>query len=142
MPRVFEHFHTALAEEIDQLGHVNNLAYLRWMLSAAAGHSSVQGWTTERYQQLGAAWVVRSHEIKYLASAFEGERIVVRTWVADLKHFSCLRKYKIVRVSDHVLLASATTEWAFVDTKTGTLKRIPAEVLDAFEVVPQGSPTG
>jgi len=142
MPRVFEHFHTALAEEIDQLGHVNNLAYLRWMLSAAAGHSSVQSWTTERYQQLGAAWVVRSHEIKYLASAFEGEQIVVRTWVADLKHFSSLRKYKIVRVSDQVLLASATTEWVFVDIKTGTLKRIPAEVLDAFEVVPQGSPTG
>ena len=73
-----------IADEIDRLGHVNNLAYLAWMQAAALAHSAAQGWPPERYEQLGAGWVVRSHEIKYLQSAYEGERIVVRTWVADM----------------------------------------------------------
>ena len=134
MPRIFEHSHTAAADEIDQLGHVNNLAYLRWMLAAASAHSKAQGWSTERYLELGAAWVVRSHEIKYLMAAHEGDRIIVRTWIDNLKHFSSLRKYKIVRRADQALLASAATEWAFVDLNTGSLKRIPQEVATAYEV--------
>ena len=134
MPRIFEHFHTATPDEIDQLAHVNNLAYLRWMMAAAAAHSKAQGWSTERYLELGAAWIVRSHEIKYLMAAYEGDRIIVRTWIDDLKHFSSLRKYKIVRTADQALLAAAATEWAFVDLKSGTLKRIPSEVAAAYEV--------
>lgn len=135
MPAVFELPHTVVADEIDRLGHANNLAYLRWMLDAAAAHSRECGWTTDRYLALGAAWVVRSHEIKYLMPAFEGDRLVVRTWVSDLKHFSSLRVYKIVRTSDRQLLASASTQWAFIDVAAGSLRRIPPEVLEAFQVV-------
>jgi acyl-CoA thioester hydrolase len=135
MPAIYEHVLRVTPAEIDRLGHVNNLAYLAWMQAAALAHSAAQGWPPERYEQLGAGWVVRTHEIKYLQSAFPDQPIIVRTWVADMTKVSSTRRYKIVRAEDDCLLASAATQWAFVDYSTGVLRRIPEEVWRAFEIV-------
>jgi acyl-CoA thioester hydrolase len=85
MPTIYEFFHTVTADEIDGLGHVNNLEYLKWMQAAAIDHSTAQGWPPERYVEAGAGWVVRTHTIEYLRPAFVGQEIVVRTWVANFK---------------------------------------------------------
>jgi acyl-CoA thioester hydrolase len=134
MPAIYEHAVTVVPDDIDRLGHVNNLVYLAWMQAAALAHSAAQGWPPERYEALGAGWVVRSHEIKYHAPAQLGESVIVRTWVADMSKVGSTRRYKIVRAGDDRLLARAATLWAFVDYSTGTLQRIPAEVVEAFEL--------
>ena len=113
----------------------NNLAYLAWMQAAALAHSTAQGWPAERYEQLGAGWVVRAHEIKYLQSAYLDDQIVVRTWVSGMKKVGSTRRYKIVRATDGALLASAQTQWAFVDFANGALLKIPEEVASAFEIL-------
>ena len=135
MPDVYEHEHVVLPAEIDALGHANNIAYLGWMQAAALAHSAAQGWDAERYRELGLGWVVRSHAIRYLAPCFAGEAIVVRTWVAGMKRVSSTRKYKIVRRGDGLTLASAETEWAFVNYVAGTIARVPREIIDAFALV-------
>lgn len=135
MPAVYEHFHTVAAAEIDALGHANNLVYFDWMLRAALDHSAAQGWPASAYRARGQGWVVRSHTIKYLKSALVDDELVVRTWIAELKHYSCLRRYRIVRRRDDMLLSSAATEWAFVEYQTGQLARIPDEVIRAFDLV-------
>jgi acyl-CoA thioester hydrolase len=134
MPAVYEHHHTVLAEEIDALGHANNLVYLAWMQAAALAHSAVQGWPAQRYHELGSGWVVRSHQIEYLRPAFAGEDIVVRTWVADFRKVSSLRRYKIIRPSGDRLLATAATDWVFVNYGTGLPVRVPPEIVAAFEL--------
>ena len=134
MPAVYLHSHRVVPAEIDRLGHANNLAYLKWMIDAALAHSAAQGWPGERYMQLGSGFIVRAHEIKYLRSALEGDEIVVRTWVADMRRFSSTRRYRIER-SDGELLATAATQWAFVEYATQTLQRIPQEVSASFEIV-------
>jgi acyl-CoA thioester hydrolase len=139
MPAIFEFSLRVTAADLDGLiQHVNNLVYLKWMQSAAVEHSAVQGWTAERYRELGAGWVVRTHQIEYLQAAFVDDDIVVRTWVANLKKVTSLRRYKIVRTSGEkeTLLAVAATDWAFIHFATHQLKRIPPEVANAFEVVP------
>ncbi len=135
MPAVYEHHLTVTPEHIDRLGHVNNLEYLRWALAAALAHSAAQGWPAEKYEQLGAGFVVRSHEIKYQQSAFAGDEVTVRTWVADFRRLSCLRRYQMIRRSDGALLVTAATEWAFVKFDNFSLARIPPEVASAFEIV-------
>src|SRR2546423_70046 len=136
MPAIFEFPLKVTAADLDGLiRHVNNLVYLKWMQSAAVAHSAVQGWTAERYQALGAGWVVRTHQIEYLQAAFVDDDIVVRTWVANLKKVTSLRRFKIFRTSGgkETLLAVATTDWAFIHFATHQLKRIPPEVANAFE---------
>ena len=136
MPAVFEYRYLVTSDDIDGVGHVNNIAYLRWMQDAAVAHSTVQGWSSEAYYRLGQGWVVRSHFIEYLTPAFSGDEIVVRTWVADMKRVTSMRRYELLRASDHKKLAVASTNWAFVKFETHQLCRVPAEILNAFEIVP------
>jgi len=135
MTNLFEYHHTVGDDEIDGLGHANNVAFVDWMQSAALAHSAAQGWPAKRYRELGRGWVVRSHTIEYLQPAFAGDRIVVRTWVATMKKVTSLRRYHIFRASDETLLAKAETNWAFVNYATGQPVRIPREIADCFQLV-------
>jgi acyl-CoA thioester hydrolase len=133
MPAVFEYRHTVRPDEIDPLGHANNVVYLEWMQAAAVAHSARQGWPGEAYRRLGRGWVVRSHHIEYRQPAVAGDEIVVRTWVATMKKVSSLRRFQILR--DRETLAVAETNWAFVDYATNRPVRIPPEVAQAFQIV-------
>lgn len=137
MPEIYEHHITVGEDAIDLLGHVNNVVYLQWLLDAAIAHSAVQGWDAQRHLELGAGWVVRTHRIDYLQSAFLGDRLTVRTWVSGFKKISSHRCYHIVRHEEQgeTLLVSAETKWAFVDYKTNEPVRIPKEIADSFQVV-------
>lgn len=139
MPAVYYHEHRITADDLDLLGHANNLAYLRWMQSAAVRYSAAQGWPTERYVEFGSGWVVRSHQIEYLQPAFLDQEIIVKTWVADMAKVTSLRRYHILRRTEkkEILLAKAATNWAFIHYKSGMPKRIPPEVATSFVVVPE-----
>lgn len=135
MPEIYEHHHTVRDDEVDGLGHANNVAYVHWMQSAAVAHSAAQGWPGERYRRMGFGWVVRSHTIEYRQPASPGDPVVVRTWVATMKKATSLRRYEFLRNADNALLATAETKWAFIDYATGQLTRIPREVAEAFQVI-------
>lgn len=136
MPAIYDWAHVVDERDLDDLGHANNISYLKWMQSAALAHSAAQGWPVEAYREIGHGWVVRSHHIEYLVPARLGDRIVVRTFVANLKKVTSLRRFVMLRVSDEVVLAKAATDWVFVEYSTGTVKRILSSVAAAFEVVP------
>jgi acyl-CoA thioester hydrolase len=138
MPAVFEFPLLVGESSIDELGHVNNLVYLHWMVDAAMAHSTAQGWPASRHMQLGSGWVVRSHQITYLKAARAGDQVVVKTWVASGMKVTSVRRYHILRQSDQALLARAETEWAYINFQTGYPMRVPQEVAEAFIIVPDG----
>jgi acyl-CoA thioester hydrolase len=135
MPAVFEYTHTVTENDLDQLGHANNISYLKWMQTAAVEHSAAQGWPSEAYITLGCGWVVRSHFIEYLAPAVLGDSLVIKTWVADIGKVTSRRRFHILHATTQRLLAKAETNWAFVTYQTGAPTRIPTQVAEAFEVV-------
>ena len=130
----FEYPHTVVAEDIDDLGHAGNFHYVKWMQHAAIAHSSALGWPPERYDHIGAGWVVRAHQITYLKPAFEGDHLIIRTWVANMKTATSLRRYEIRRQEDGALLARAETDWAFVNYARQRPVRIPPEVAGSFPI--------
>ena len=133
LPR-FERTLTVAAGDIDVLGHVGNQVYLGWLLDAAESHSSAVGLTWARYQELGGVFVVRRHELDYLAPAFEGEQLRVLTWISASARATSTRAYEIWR-GDRCLMRAQTT-WAFVSLSTGRPTRIPPEVFAAFDLDP------
>ena len=135
MPAIYEHHLIVKPDELDILGHVNNLAYLRWMQDSAVAHSAAQGWPMQRYLEVGAGWVVHTHQIVYQRPAFADEPVVVLTWVTNVRKIRSLRKYKIKRISDQAVLAVAQTDWAFIGFQHHVPRAIPQEVREAFEVV-------
>jgi acyl-CoA thioester hydrolase len=136
MSAVFEWLHVVRTNELDQLGHANNEAYLRWMNQAAVAHSAALGWPVEAYFRQGQGWVVRRHEIEYLRPAQPGAELTVRTWVQTIDKASSWRCYAILTRNERVLLARGRTLWAWINYQTGRLSRIPPAVSAAFTVVP------
>lgn len=135
MPKIFSHSFTIPTEANDLNNHVNNVMYVQWMQDVATLHSDTQGCTFESCQQIGAAWVVRSHQIEYLRPAFAGDEIEILTWVCNLKRTRSLRRYRFLRASDQTVLARAETDWVFVNTTTGRPMSIPVDVSSCYELV-------
>ena len=123
---------TAAADDIDELDHVSNLVYLRWVLDAALAHSAAAGWDHAAYRRLGAVFVVRRHEIDYLAPVVAGDRVEVTTWVDAWKLASCVRRTELRRVGDGTAVARAATTWAFIGLDGGRPRRIPDELRAPF----------
>ncbi len=121
------------SDDIDAQGHVNNAVYPRWMDAAAYAHSDSVGYDWDKYQSMGAAFVVRRHEIDYLSPAFADDRIVVATWPGGMRRFTALRYHQIVRLTDGQTLARAKTTWVYLDLETGRPRRMPDEMIAAFE---------
>ena len=132
---IFEYPVTVLVSDIDENRHANNMCYLRWMNEAAIAHSSANGWTVERYIELGQTWFARRHTIEYLAPASEGDELTVQTWIFDWKSVRSTRKYRFTRRCDGVVVAEAETLWAFVNLESGRPVKIPQAVTEAFVLV-------
>ena len=118
--------------DIDGLGHVSILVYLRWVQEVAIAHSTALGWDGPAYQTLGASWVVRRHEIDYVVPVLEGERVRVTTWVESVKGASSMRRTRMTRIADGAVVCRASTTWAFVDLARGRLTKIPDDLRAAF----------
>ena len=136
---VYSYEFTIPKSAVDQNGHVNNVMYVQWMQDAAVRHYEAMG-GSGLTQAIGATWVVRSHSVEYLRPAFEGERIRVQTWVANLRRVRSLRRYRFLRVTDDGLLVRGETEWVFVDASSGVPRAIPAEVAGLFTLFEPSEP--
>jgi len=116
---------------IDENGHVNNVTYVQWMQDIAVEHYASIGGIEA--QGPDATWVIREHRIEYLLPAFEGEEIEIRTWVENIRKVRSLRNYEFIRKADAKVLVKGETDWVFLDTKTGSPRTIPEEVIEVFK---------
>jgi acyl-CoA thioester hydrolase len=116
--------------DIDELAHVSNQVYLRWVLEVATGHSTHLGWDTAKYLELGAAFVVRRHELDYLAPVKLGDELRAETWVPAWRAASCTRMTEVLR-GDQLVLRAQTT-WAFMDLASQRPIRIPEQLRALF----------
>jgi hypothetical protein len=73
------------SSDIDELGHVNNAAYVRWLERCAWRHSESLGLGVAEYKTLDRAMVVLRHEIDYLASRqVKGDIIVFDDYTPEV----------------------------------------------------------
>ena len=116
--------------DIDGLGHVNNVVYLRWMLEAASAH-----WerVADEEARRKAVWVVIRHEIDYKAPAFAGEQLVVRTRVGEGTAATWDRHTEIYRVNDGKLLVQCRSVYVPLDPVSGRPRRLDASLRAPFE---------
>lgn len=131
-PAVFLHEVIADKSTIDANGHVNNVVFVQWMQDVAIMHWESRG-GIEMQQQEGATWVARSHHIEYLSPAQLGDRITIRTWIADLRRVRSCRRYEFLRAADQQLLARGETDWVFIDAATGRPKTVPPAFMRQFD---------
>ena len=119
-------------EDIDDLGHVNNVVYLSWCELAARAHSDRVGMTLPRLLALGTVAVARRHDILYHVPALLGDEVEVCTELVSSQGIRARREYTLTRVSDEKRLAECITDWVWVDGVTGRPKRPDPRIAEAF----------
>jgi acyl-CoA thioester hydrolase len=127
----FELTITVRPEDIDELGHVNNVVYLRWVQDLAVAHWQAAA-TAEQQERL--AWVAVRHEIDYKRPAMPGDVLLGRTWVGVADGRSFERLSEIVRPADGRLLAQARTLWCPISRATGKSTQVDDAVRARFSV--------
>jgi acyl-CoA thioester hydrolase len=113
--------------------HVDNVTYLRWLDRAAELHADSLGYTRRWLHDHGVMWFVARHEIDYLAEAHLGDRLVIATWVRDMRRVKSWRDSLILRAADEAPVCRAATLWVLVDLATRRPTRIPSDVATRFE---------
>jgi acyl-CoA thioester hydrolase len=117
--------------DIDLMGHVNNVVYLRWVQEAATAHWTA-GATPE--DQARVLWVVVRHEIDYLRPARLGDTIAARTWVGPASRIRFERHVELLRASDRAVLARARSLWCPIDSQTMKPMVVSQEVRERFSI--------
>jgi acyl-CoA thioester hydrolase len=126
----YRHSLRVTAADIDELGHANNVVWVRWVNEAALAHATSVGWGPGPCVAARLAWVVRRHDIEYLLPALRDQEIDVFTWPESLKGVSSLRRTLFQRGSQ--VLARAETTWVLIHLEDGKLRRVPVEMLTAY----------
>lgn len=126
---VFEQRITASDADIDELGHVNNAVWVKWIQDVAVAH-----WYSVASAAHDAAyyWVVVRHEIDYLRAVLPGETVTARTWVGDAPQGARFDRHMEFTGEDGKVRVRAKTQWAIIDKAAGRPIRVPPEVVAPF----------
>ncbi len=116
--------------DIDDLGHANNVVWVRWVNEAARAHAEAVGLGPAGLRPLGVLWVVRRHEIEYLLPAHGGEALDAITWAHTLSGATSQRRTLFKRAGS--VLARAETTWVLIDAIGGKPRRVPHEIMTAY----------
>jgi acyl-CoA thioester hydrolase len=120
---------TATADDIDELGHVNNAVWVRWIQDMATSHWRVAA-SPEHVDAY--VWVVIRHEIDYLRAVLPGETVTGRTWVGKAPKGARFDRHVEFVGEDGKPRVRAKTTWAILDKASGRPIRVPAEVAEPF----------
>ncbi len=120
---------TATPADIDELGHVNNVVWVRWIQDVATAH-----WHAVATAQQSAAffWVITRHEIDYLGNISAGESVTASTWVSDPPVGARFNRNVEFVGNDGKVKVKAKTTWALIDRATGRLQRVRPDLIAAF----------
>ena len=121
------------ADDIDGLGHANNAVYVSWLERCAWRHSQHLGLDLCEYRRLDRAMAVLRHEVDYLASAYEDQKLQMATWIVESdQRLKMARHFQLWRPDDAVTLLRARTTFVCIEISTGKPKRMPVEFIEGY----------
>jgi acyl-CoA thioester hydrolase len=120
---------TAGSDDIDELGHVNNAVWVRWIQDIAVAHwrSIAPPAHIEAY-----VWVVTRHEIDYRGNVAAGETVTGETWIPEPPRGARFDRHVRFTGADGRVKVEAVTTWALLDRSNGRLLRVTPEIAAPF----------
>jgi acyl-CoA thioester hydrolase len=117
--------------DIDFLGHVSNIAYIRWLEIARLRLLEDMGLPVPTLAREGVVPIVIRTEIDYRLPVELGDAVHLSMHLCDLRSLTATIAFRLT-VGD-VVVATAQQRGLFIDTSTGKPRRISAERKALFE---------
>lgn len=124
-------------EDLDQLDHVNNVRYLEWIQEVSREH-----WEANASEKVKneVVWVVLSHHVHYRSEARLGDRIRIKTFIAETRGAISVRAVEMRLEKSDSLLVESKTEWCLLNADNLKPMRISSEIRSFFERNPKTTP--
>lgn len=119
-------------DECDAYGVLNNAVYLRLAQEAAWRHSANAGFPPDWYLERERAWIARDTEIEYQVPVRYGDLVEVTTFVPAVRRALARRAYEFRLAGSEALVATAHTDWVYLDTQAQVPASIPDELVTAL----------
>lgn len=120
---------TATDADIDELGHVNNAVWVRWIQDIATAHWQA---VAPADQIAAYVWVVTRHAIDYRGNVAAGETVTAETWIPEGPKGARFDRHVRFTGADGRVKVEAVTTWALIDRATGRLLRVRPEIAAPF----------
>ena len=120
---------TATEADIDELGHVNNAVWVKWIQDIAVAHWAA---IATPDQQDAYIWVVTRHEIDYRGNVGPGETVTGETWVPEPPRGARFDRHVRFTDANGKVKVEAVSTWALLDRATGRLLRVRPELAAPF----------
>jgi YbgC/YbaW family acyl-CoA thioester hydrolase len=123
-------FYTVRFNDCDPMGHLNNGRYIDYFLNAREDHlRDHYGIDLREWAQRGDAFVVHSHEIRYLRPALYNEVVSIQTALIGLGDNWLLVEHLLFD-RERVLKAILWTRFTHINPQTGRKEPHSAELVD------------
>ncbi len=126
---VFTQSFTAMPADIDELGHVNNAVWVRWIQEIAVAHWMAHADPEHRHADF---WVVTRHEVDYRGNMGVGETVTGETWVAAAPKGARFDRAVRFTGADGKVKVEAVTTWAMLERASGRIARVRPEIAAPF----------
>ena len=120
---------TAAPADIDELGHVNNAVWVRWVQELSVAHWAA---VASAADQAAYVWVITRHVIDYRGNLQLGERVTGETWVPDPPRGARFDRHFRFTGDDGRVRVEGVTTWAMLDRASGRLARVRPELAALF----------
>lgn len=114
---------------VDSRLRLKNTALLCMFEDVAGMHSIAAG---ESIKTAPTTWLLTAYKIDVIQRPEYGERITVRTWCREAKHFFSVREFEVINESGEKII-TAFSEWVHIDRSEGRLKKCTPELEAAYE---------
>lgn len=115
---------TITENHIDQLKHVNNAQYVKWVEMMAGEHWNLLKNKTNFPNDY---WVMVEHHLYYKKQVFLGEKLVAKTYPMEPEGIKQPRMVEFYR--DEELVVQSKAYWILMDAETHRIKRLRREDL-------------
>lgn len=120
--------------DIDELGHVNNTVYLRYIEELTRAHAIHIGMPLEEMRMQGAVPVARKHVIQYHRGASLGDALALSTQITVANGPRAGRHNEVRLAREGTLLVEIDSDWVWVDPVRLRPRAAPRAILEAFGV--------
>lgn len=120
----------------NQVNHVNNIEIIKWFDKASELHCDHVGWTRKKMLEENIMWFVARHEIDYQAEATMNDRLVLATWVEDIRRVKSWRHSIIYSIEEECrVISTCRTLWVLVNLMTRKPVSVPEDMATALNPV-------
>ena len=117
----------------NEVDHVNNIEFLRWIDNASQLHCDACGWERAKLLSNGIMWFVARHEIDYCSEARSTDCLRLTTWVDDVRRVKAWRTTYVHALGEEPrIVCKCKTLWVLVDIESRKPKTVPLDMAKSF----------